>query len=151
MPYVGQPDKKEELAKEKEEVLSFEFLKHLLQTINASLPEPEFKAFKEKVENIENEHVQQSNSAQHDRVECDGCGAHPIVGPRYKCSVCKNFDYCARCEELLEHPHPFIKIIDPNMHVESIVTGVIEGDEQSEGEEENEESKAQETCPTSQN
>lgn len=29
---------------------------------------------------------------------------------RYKCSVCKNFDYCAACEERLGHEHAFLKI-----------------------------------------
>ncbi len=32
-------------------------------------------------------------------VACDGCGVHPIIGIRYKCSVCENFDYCEMCED----------------------------------------------------
>ena len=46
----------------------------------------------------------------HENVECDGCGVSPIVGIRYKCSVCKDFDYCEICEERLGHEHPFLKI-----------------------------------------
>lgn len=46
----------------------------------------------------------------HERVACDGCGVHPIVGVRYKCSVCKNFDFCEKCEESKDHPHAFLKI-----------------------------------------
>lgn len=46
----------------------------------------------------------------HNGVTCDGCGESPIVGVRYKCAVCKNFDYCANCEEKLDHDHPFLKI-----------------------------------------
>ena len=34
------------------------------------------------------------NTVTHSRVECDSCGVAPIVGTRYKCSVCKNFDFC---------------------------------------------------------
>ena len=34
----------------------------------------------------------------------------PIKGIRYKCSVCKDFDYCEECEEKKPHPHPFLKI-----------------------------------------
>lgn len=30
----------------------------------------------------------------HNRVACDGCSVDPIVGIRYKCSVCKDFDFC---------------------------------------------------------
>jgi hypothetical protein len=50
---------------------------------------------------------------QHPRVECDGCGQAPIVGPRYKCSVCKDFDFCSTCEERRNHPHPFLKLNRP--------------------------------------
>jgi len=47
-------------------------------------------------------------------VECDGCGVCPIVGPRYKCSVRKNFDLCSKCEERGEHPYAFLKINNPD-------------------------------------
>lgn len=46
----------------------------------------------------------------HENVECDGCGVAPIKGIRYKCSICKDFDYCETCEERLGHEHPFLKI-----------------------------------------
>merc|ERR1719265_452335 len=52
-------------------------------------------------------------SVVHPNVECDGCGMAPIVGPRYKCTVRKDFDYCARCEETKPHPHSFLKINEP--------------------------------------
>jgi len=47
-------------------------------------------------------------------VECDGCGVSPIVGPRYKCSVRKNFDFCSKCEERRDHPYAFLKINNPD-------------------------------------
>lgn len=31
-------------------------------------------------------------------VKCDGCGKDPLVGVRYKCTVCPNYDLCADCE-----------------------------------------------------
>ena len=45
---------------------------------------------------------------------CDGCNSK-IVGIRYKCSVCDDFDYCEKCEEKmgLKHGHPLLKIKDP--------------------------------------
>jgi hypothetical protein len=46
----------------------------------------------------------------HVGVSCDGCGESPILGVRYKCAVCKDFDYCSNCEEKLDHDHPFLKI-----------------------------------------
>ena len=46
----------------------------------------------------------------HENVCCDGCGESPIIGVRYKCAVCKDFDYCANCEDKLDHDHPFLKI-----------------------------------------
>jgi len=49
----------------------------------------------------------------HHGVTCDGCGVNPIPGIRYKCFVCPDFDYCEKCEDSIEHPHPFIKMKTP--------------------------------------
>jgi hypothetical protein len=51
----------------------------------------------------------------HQRFYCDGCDVTPIVGVRYKCSVCPDFDFCEACEVTKEHPHPFLKIKTPIM------------------------------------
>lgn len=56
---------------------------------------------------------------------CDGplCGSKPtyIVGDRYKCAVCHDTDFCARCEALpnLEHnrTHPLLKFKTPVRNV----------------------------------
>lgn len=47
----------------------------------------------------------------HAGIQCDGCGAHPIVGARYKCQVCPDFDLCEACEGKADHPasHPMLK------------------------------------------
>ena len=71
--------------------------------------------------NIQQQPNQNSNLSQsqnipiHHGVRCDGCGISPIVGIRYKCQTCHNFDYCAKCEEAnaLTHDHPFIKFYKP--------------------------------------
>jgi hypothetical protein len=51
----------------------------------------------------------------HKRIQCDGCGAFPIIGNRYKCAICPHLDYCEECEERNKdsHLHPFIKIYSP--------------------------------------
>jgi len=48
----------------------------------------------------------------HENVKCDGCGAFPITGDRFKCTVCHNFDLCTTCEQKNTHPtsHPLLKI-----------------------------------------
>ena len=51
----------------------------------------------------------------HKNVICDGCGMKPLVGIRYKCKTCDNFDYCEECLEKYgqEHGHEFNKIEVP--------------------------------------
>ena len=48
----------------------------------------------------------------HKGVSCDGCKISPIIGDRYKCTICDDFDYCEKCEEKFSevHKHPFLKI-----------------------------------------
>ena len=49
----------------------------------------------------------------HHGIACRKCGMDPIIGYRYKCSVC-DYDLCEACEEnnyeTQEHPHNFIKM-----------------------------------------
>lgn len=51
-----------------------------------------------------------ANLKIHFGIECDGCGVYPIVGCRYKCKVCDNFDYCEKCKMKFsqKHRHPFL-------------------------------------------
>ena len=53
----------------------------------------------------------------HFGVKCDQCKKYPIVGCRYKCSVCPNFDFCEDCEKKYSHlhNHAFFKINKPYM------------------------------------
>lgn len=47
-------------------------------------------------------------------VVCDSCSKKPIVGVRFKCLSCENFDLCPTCEEKGVHAHHiFAKIRSP--------------------------------------
>ena len=54
----------------------------------------------------------------HEGVKCDMCNLKPIVGTRYNCTVCYNFDLCTTCEFKGKHPksHPLVK-----MHVNDAI------------------------------
>ena len=53
------------------------------------------------------------NKVVHPHIICDDCGVNPVMGVRYKCSVCNDFDLCEKCEAKSDHPHPFLKIKHP--------------------------------------
>lgn len=64
--------------------------------------------------------VRPSDWVAHPNIICDGCDK-AIVGPRYKCIRCPDFDWCHSCESdpaihhdiLEEEPHLFLKINKP--------------------------------------
>merc|ERR1712209_314778 len=52
----------------------------------------------------------------HHGVTCDGCDKAPIVGFRYKCVVCDDYDPCAACEKAGKHPgHNMMRISSPEV------------------------------------
>ena len=83
----------------------------------------ELKLEEEKMEELKleeeekKEELKLANKIVHFGVKCDGCGAYPIIGCRYKCVICNNFDFCEECEKKKgeEHNHPFMKIYEPKM------------------------------------
>ena len=72
-----------------------------------------------------------SVSSIHSNVKCELCLQQPIVGIRYKCSVCPNYNLCEACEEknyeLKTHPHDFIRMRDPAIEKAKIVPQNSEG------------------------
>jgi len=38
-----------------------------------------------------------SSALQHPRSACDGCNVIPIIGPRFRCQVCDDYDLCGAC------------------------------------------------------
>jgi next-to-BRCA1 protein 1 len=39
------------------------------------------------------------NETVHSNTRCDGCGMDPLIGVRYKCNECYNFDFCSACHQ----------------------------------------------------
>ena len=52
----------------------------------------------------------------HAKVRCDGCYMDPVMGKRYKCRVCPDFDYCENCMKKYgaQHRHNFMMFRAPN-------------------------------------
>merc|ERR1719210_2515767 len=42
----------------------------------------------------------------HVNVVCDGCGAQPLTGPRFRCQVCPDYDLCGSCYMRKDEIHP---------------------------------------------
>jgi sequestosome 1 len=54
-----------------------------------------------------------SDGEEHTGVMCDGC-EKPVIGFRYKCVMCPDYDLCGRCETKGLHPdHNMIRISSP--------------------------------------
>jgi hypothetical protein len=49
---------------------------------------------------------QKEDKEVHFWVSCDGCDKTPIIGDRYKCNDCEDFDYCSDCHKNLAKLHP---------------------------------------------
>jgi hypothetical protein len=50
---------------------------------------------------------------RHESITCDVCGASPIVGVRYRCAVCPDYDVCELC---VDHTPPNLTPVRPNAH-----------------------------------
>jgi len=55
--------------------------------------------------------VYSKNEAIHENVRCNECKVFPIVGSRFKCTVCYDYDLCEVCEAVIgeSHEHPLVK------------------------------------------
>jgi hypothetical protein len=56
----------------------------------------------------------QKPNVVHHGITCDGCSVSPVVGVRYKCSECPDYDLCQDCEAKDVHNHHvFLKLKYP--------------------------------------
>lgn len=78
------------------------------------LDAPKAEVFKPEVE-IPKTKVPEKEVVVHHNIICDGCSVTPIVGVRYQCSVLKNFDLCEKCEAIVDHPYPLLKLRKPKV------------------------------------
>lgn len=77
---------------------------------------PKKNEIKKEEKNIKKSESSEEKAIHHGYI-CDGCQMGTIIGNRYKCTICDDFDYCDACEEKFreQHKHPFLKIYNPTM------------------------------------
>lgn len=54
------------------------------------------------------------NGVVHEGVVCDECGMDPVVGFRYKCLTCPDYDICGGCKKKIantSHGHHGMTLI----------------------------------------
>jgi hypothetical protein len=119
---INEINKEKEIKPEKKEKLTL--VDKLMEELNKKIDKTadklknKVKKFAEKIVKLNTEEKKsvKENNVVHKGYTCDGCDKKDISGTRYKCAVCQDFDYCESCEELYKdtHPHPFIKIRNPD-------------------------------------
>jgi len=71
--------------------------------------------------------VQPSNKFEHKGIKCQKCMAEPIIGIRYQCTECKDYNLCEKCEEenskenFHNKEHNFIKIRETKVTEKKVV------------------------------
>lgn len=51
---------------------------------------------------------------KHNEITCDECKVGPIIGRRFNCVICPDYDLCEKCEENSVHEHPMIRHLGEN-------------------------------------
>jgi Ankyrin repeats (many copies)/Zinc finger, ZZ type len=98
---------------------------HRMLARPSQVPSPNLKYTEALIEPLEvhmgldpvNASVTRVDELTHTSIICDGCDCNPVVGYRYKCAVCVDFDFCRNCyvgtsrdEHFPESNHHFLQI-----------------------------------------
>lgn len=71
--------------------------------------------------------VPHKNHSVHIGVQCESCKCTNLIGMRYKCFICENYNLCEKCEMYSNNIHPghcFIKLKTPEIMQEIIACGL---------------------------
>ena len=90
---------------------------NLRSMISEKLQSMENIIIEEVCQKVQNSNIphKKRNKIKHNGVSCDNCGMKDIIGVRYKCIQCENYNLCQNCEIKNCHDinHIFIKIKMP--------------------------------------
>jgi hypothetical protein len=68
------------------------------------------------------------NQAVHVGIQCESCKCVNLIGIRYKCFICENFNLCEKCEAYCQQIHApdhcFIKLRAPETMQQIIANGL---------------------------
>ena len=85
---------------------------------------------KSKEESMISQPKSEEGKPVHKYIICDGCEMNPVVGVRYKCAICPDYDLCENCEAVTTHDHPFLKIKNKRQTPHKIIA-IVEDDHSS--------------------
>ena len=101
-----------------------------LNLIISEIPNEMEKNLEKKAKELENLYYNQyktkiinkKNKEIHDGIKCQKCFTEPIIGIRYKCSICEEYNLCENCEKVNEetsdHPHVFLKFVKKEQKIQ---------------------------------
>ena len=105
--------------KNSEEIKEKEFENNIKQIIESNVDNIKNEIINSIIEasKIDNNPKQNKakNKVVHNGIKCNNCGMFPIIGIRYKCIECDNYNFCEKCEKTRNHPHLFYKIRKNNL------------------------------------
>lgn len=84
------------------------------QDFNSTLPQPAWQPPHRANSGTGGGSASAAGHVRHESITCDVCGVSPIVGVRYRCTVCPDYDVCGLC---VDHAPPTsLSGVAPNGH-----------------------------------
>lgn len=82
-----------------------EIINNNIENIKSELIDNAFKKAVASLDKTEPKLEETKAKTVHNGFSCNECKVFPIVGTRYKCTVCFDYDMCEKCEEHKGDPH----------------------------------------------